>query len=172
MSSTPRYALDANVFIEAKRRYYAFDICPGFWSVLVWQEARGRLGSVDRVTVELERGGDDLWEWVSDVMPASCFATTDVPEVINVYGQIVAWVESQPQFRTEAKTEFLAGADGWLIAHARANGFVLVTHEQPAPAVRKTVPIPNVCTAFQVPFVDTFEMLRALAMRFSWSPTE
>ncbi|MBF0147506.1 MAG: DUF4411 family protein [Magnetococcales bacterium] len=25
------YLLDSNVFIEAKNRYYAFDICPGFW---------------------------------------------------------------------------------------------------------------------------------------------
>ncbi len=27
-----RYLLDANVFIEAKNLYYAFDICPGFWT--------------------------------------------------------------------------------------------------------------------------------------------
>ena len=26
-----KYLLDSNVFIEAKNRYYAFDICPGFW---------------------------------------------------------------------------------------------------------------------------------------------
>lgn len=25
------FLLDANVFIEAKNRYYGFDICPGFW---------------------------------------------------------------------------------------------------------------------------------------------
>ncbi|PMD04330.1 DUF4411 family protein, partial [Brevibacterium paucivorans] len=25
------YLLDANVLIEAKNRYYAFDIAPGFW---------------------------------------------------------------------------------------------------------------------------------------------
>jgi hypothetical protein len=172
MSATPRYALDANVFIEAKRRYYAFDICPGFWSVLLWQEARGQVVSVDRVKAELERGADDLWDWASRVMPPSCFASTDAPAVLDVYGQIVAWVEAQPQFRPEAKTEFLASADGWLIAYAKANGLVLVTHEQPAPAARQTVPIPNVCSAFQVLFVDTFEMLRALATQFSWSPVE
>ena len=26
-----RYLLDANVFIEAKNRYYGFDFCPAFW---------------------------------------------------------------------------------------------------------------------------------------------
>ena len=25
------YLIDSNVFIEAKNRYYAFDIAPGFW---------------------------------------------------------------------------------------------------------------------------------------------
>jgi hypothetical protein len=167
MSSTPRYALDANVFIEAKRRYYAFDICPGFWGALLWQEARGQVGSVDRVKAELERGGDDLWEWASGVMPGTCFASTDVPDVVDVYGQVIAWVQAQPQFRPEAKAEFLASADGWLIAYAKANGFVLVTHEQPAPGARNDVPIPNVCETFRVPLVDTFEMLRALATQFS-----
>ena len=106
------------------------------------------------------------------MIPPSCFASTDAPDVLDVYGKIAVWVEAQPQFRPEAKTEFLAGADGWLIAYAKANGFVLVTHEQPAPAARHTVPIPNVCAAFQVPFVDTFEMLRAVAAQFSWSPVE
>ncbi len=31
------YLFDANVFIEAKNRYYAFDICPGFWE---WMDFR------------------------------------------------------------------------------------------------------------------------------------
>jgi len=29
------YVLDANVFIEAARRYYAFDIAPKFWDTLI-----------------------------------------------------------------------------------------------------------------------------------------
>ena len=31
MGSDLQYILDANVFIEAYKRYYAFDLCPGFW---------------------------------------------------------------------------------------------------------------------------------------------
>ena len=30
-----RYLLDANPFIEAKNRYYGFDICPGFWTAII-----------------------------------------------------------------------------------------------------------------------------------------
>jgi hypothetical protein len=34
-AGTEKYLLDSNVFIEAYRRYYSFDICPGFWDCLV-----------------------------------------------------------------------------------------------------------------------------------------
>ena len=45
----PVYVLDANIFIEAKQRYYAFDVCPGFWEALVWHHGNGPIISVDRV---------------------------------------------------------------------------------------------------------------------------
>ena len=34
MSGSRKYALDANVFIEAKNRYYRFNLCPGYWQAL------------------------------------------------------------------------------------------------------------------------------------------
>lgn len=36
------YLLDTNVFIEAKNRYYAFDLAPGFWEGLDADAAAGR----------------------------------------------------------------------------------------------------------------------------------
>lgn len=45
----------------------------------------------------------------------------------------------------------------------KAVGATVVTHEKPNPHVQRRVPIPNVCHALGVPYVDTFEMLRALA---------
>ena len=30
-TGSPIHVLDANVFVEAHRRYCAFDLCPGFW---------------------------------------------------------------------------------------------------------------------------------------------
>lgn len=32
--TSPTFLVDADVFIAAKNRYYAFDICPGFWNSL------------------------------------------------------------------------------------------------------------------------------------------
>lgn len=33
MTASCAFVLDANVFIEAHRRYYAFDIAPFFWMI-------------------------------------------------------------------------------------------------------------------------------------------
>jgi len=170
MTGVRKYALDANIFIEAKRRYYAFALCPGFWQALVWHHKSGRLGSVDKVRKELEEGADELAKWVEDVLPSSFFASTNTPNVVGSFARMVSWVQSQPQFYPEAKAEFAAGTDGWLIAHAKANGLVVVTHEVLAPDAHKRVPIPNVCQAFGVNYVDTFRMLIELGTRFTWAP--
>jgi Domain of unknown function (DUF4411) len=171
VSDSREYALDSNVFVEAKRRYYAFDICPGFWKNLLWHQGRGRVSSVDRIKEELDRGGDDLTKWINSVMPEACFAATDDADVIRFFGEMVTWVNAQPQFLQEAKAEFAAGADGWLIAYAKAKDLVLVTQEIALPEARRRVPIPNVCEAFDVAYVDTFDMLRDFETRFSWQPS-
>lgn len=41
------YLVDANVLIEAKNRYYAFDIAPGFWEWLEGAHAAGEVGSIE-----------------------------------------------------------------------------------------------------------------------------
>jgi hypothetical protein len=168
MPTDKKYLLDANVFIEAKRRYYAFDVCPGFWECLVWYHQGACVQSIDRVKEEFERGADELFEWAKSVMPQACFASCDEEAVTEQYAQIMAWVQSQNQFFPEAKAEFAGSADGWLIAYAKAKNLVLVTHEVLARDARKNVPIPNVCEAFGVPYVDTFEMLRDLEAKFYW----
>jgi Zn-dependent peptidase ImmA (M78 family) len=41
VSGAPPYVLDANVFIEAARRYYALDLAPGFWQKLTQYASAG-----------------------------------------------------------------------------------------------------------------------------------
>ena len=168
MPTDKKYLLDANVFIEAKRRYYAFDVCPGFWECLVWHHQGACVQSIDRVKQELERGGDDLQRWVESVMPETCFGSTDDPSVTSEFAPILTWVQGQRQFFPEAKAEFASNTDGWLIAYAKAKGMVLVTHEVLSRDARRSVPIPNVCEVFGVVYVDTFEMLRDLEAKFHW----
>ncbi len=79
----------------------------------------------------------------------------------------MGWVQAQDQFSDAAKADFAAGADGWLVAYARAKEHIVVTHEVLDPSIRRKVPIPNVCEAFNMEYRDTFEMLRQLGVRFS-----
>ena len=75
---------------------------------------------------------------------------------------MVIWVQAQTQFLDYAKEQFAQVADGWLVAYAKRTGGTVVTLEEFDPNVRRRVPIPNVCRAFDVDFVTTFEMLRSL----------
>lgn len=57
------YLVDANVLIEAKNRYYAFDIAPGFWTWLDQAHRQAVACSIEAVRDELVVGGDELAEW-------------------------------------------------------------------------------------------------------------
>ena len=75
-----------------------------------------------------------------------------------------AWVISQ-RYEPAAVNTFLQVADYYLVAHALAHEYTVVTHEIPAFTVRK-VKIPNVCIGLGVPCVTPFEMLRNSRARF------
>lgn len=166
MSDPPRYLLDSNVFIEAARRYYAFDLVPQFWDILIAQAKAGRLHSIDRVRAELDRGKDGLAKWAKQEF-AQWFASTGDPDVIHAYGQIMVWSQEQGQFMKAAKAEFARAdnADSWVVAYAHAKGLVITTHEQFDPNVKNRVPIPNVSQALGLRWVDTFQMLRELGVK-------
>lgn len=120
--------------------------------------------SIDRVKEEIDRGKDDLTTWAGDTFH-EWFASTDQGDVFDVYRRIMAWAQGQSQFTDAAKAQFANVADGWVVAYAMAKGCVVVTHERFDPNVRRKIPIPNVCRAFSVQYVDTFQMLRALGVR-------
>jgi len=160
----PVYLLDTNVFVTAAETYYAFDIAPGFWNALVEQAKAGHVLSIDRVREELERQEDTLSDWARTTFN-QWFASTNQADVVEVYRGIIEWVIRQEQFRDYAKVQFARGADGWLIAYAKAKRCIVVTHEQFSSDAQKKVPIPNVCRQFGVPYVDTFIMLRNCGIR-------
>lgn len=169
MSDPKIFVLDANPFVEAYRRYYAFDLCPGFWEALI-HFSGSRIESIDRVLNELKQGKDDLSDWATKKLPKKVFKSTKDAGIATCFGDLVTWVQGQPQFLDDAKAEFAGGVDGWLIAYAKTQNRVLVTHEEHSPDARKKVPIPNVCKQFGVPWINTFQMLRELEVHFSWRP--
>jgi hypothetical protein len=118
------------------------------------------------VKAEIDRGNDRLKQWANhDFHP--WFVSTDDDSVVGHYRAIMRWAATHPRFTNAAKNEFAdAGkADAWLVAYARATNCTVVTHEVYDEDIRKQIKIPNVCAAFGVKYVNTFEMLRALGVR-------
>src|SRR5205814_2020891 len=116
---SPIYVLDTNVFVQAHRRHYAFEICPGFWDCLIHHHTAERVISIDRIRDEILHG-DALDAWAKNSAPKSLFASTADAAVVAHFTAMVQWVQAQPQFKPEAKTEFAQVADGWLAAYAKA----------------------------------------------------
>lgn len=163
------FILDANVFIEAKNRYYAFDICPGFWTWMDHIVASGNVQTITKVRDELIDGNDELKDWVAARKTAPWFLSVDDRETQSTLGSIASFIQSE-RYKPAAKNKFLSKADPWLIAKAVTTGATVVTHEEHRPEATKTVPIPNICHQFGVRWVNTFDLLRTMTASFVFEP--
>lgn len=156
------YLLDADVFIEAKNLYYAFDFCPAFWDWLVQQNAAGKVFSIQRVGEEIDALEDELSEWAKQ-RGAGFFLPSDSA----VFGSLLAvsaWVANQ-SYEASAVSAFLQAADYYLVAQAHAAHHIVVTHEARSASERK-ITVPDVCRGLGVRCVTPFEMLRNERARF------
>jgi hypothetical protein len=157
--------LDANVFIEAKNRYYGFDLVPAFWTWLEDQAESGEIASTDMIYDELKDGGDDLAAWVKERREAIFHVRSTSQAVANAVRRLGTWVQSE-NYKPHVLAEFMDSADPFLIGAAVETGWILVTQETPAGASRKKVKIPDACRHLRVEYENTFEMMRALGARF------
>lgn len=155
------YLLDANVFIQAKKLHYGLDFCPAFWNWLIEKNTAGTVFSIDKVADEIADGADELTEW-ADKQPDLFKKPT--PHVVTSFGTVSTWVTGQ-NYEPAAVNTFLQEADFYLIAHALADKYILVTHEVPSNSTKR-IKIPNVCAGLGVKFMTPYEMLRREQARF------
>ena len=169
--NVPLFLIDADVFISAKNRYYAFDICPGFWNSLIYHSSTGTIRSIDRVKSELLAGreSEDLVQWVKKDLPTEFFLDTNSADVLTAYEKIMLWVYRHSQYNDSAKAKFATEADGWLVAYATSRAAIVITNEQPRPNSRSRILLPDVCTQFNVTYKDTFYLLRKLGIQLEWT---
>lgn len=151
-----RYLLDANVFIQAKNLHYGFDFCPAFWEWLVVQNGAGAVASIEKVADELASGEDELTSWAKDRGSAFFLSADDA--VLPALGTVSAWASGQG-YEPAAVATFLQVADYWLVSHALAHEYTIVTHEVPANSTRK-IKIPNACIGLALHCISPYEMLR------------
>lgn len=151
------YVIDANVLIEAKNRYYAFDIAPGFWA---WLDQAHRLSdvcSLEAVHGELIGGNDELADWAR--ANTAFFRPIDQGTTQH-FGDLTSWATSQ-NFTQAALAAFTGNnADYLLVAYAREHQHTVVTLERSQPNARARVLIPDACRAMGISTTDTFQMLR------------
>ena len=158
------WLLDTNVLIQAFRRDYGMDFCPGFWDWLDLASRNGKVYSLEKVAQEL-RSGDGLADWA--VQRPHLFLPL-APEDTPALTDLATWAQSGPH-SPAATQEFLQVADFYLVAVARARGMTLVTHEVFA-AAAKRIKIPNACIAMNVPFARPEHMLRHEGVRLVLEP--
>lgn len=156
------YLLDANVFIEAKNRYYGLDFCPAFWEWLIVNNKSGLIFSIEKVADEIEAGGDDLAAWAAQ-RGSGFFLKPDMT-IPPALGTVSTWAASQ-RYEPAAVSTFFLAADYYLVAHALAHEHTLVTHEIAATSAKR-IKIPDVCIGLGIKCMTPFAMLRRERARF------
>ena len=72
---------------------------------------------------------------------------------------------SSGTYEQVAVNTFLQIADYYLVSHAHASQFVVVSHEIASPSTKK-IKIPNVCIGLGIKVMSPYEMLRTEKARF------
>lgn len=153
------YILDANIFIDAHRRYYSFDICPGYWNWLERKHKEGSVFSIEKVYDELIRKEDKVSEWAKKMYMRKFFKKDNNEATISKVEELRSWA-AEGIFEPEAVDKFCDSTDIFLVAYAKAHDFVVATNEVYDENIKKKVKIPNACEFIDVEYIDTFQLLR------------
>lgn len=160
---TPTYIIDTSCLTQAHRIYYPYDIAPSFWDFMKQHIVNGDFIIIDKVTDEIAKGKDDLANWMHTQIPSSLLVNCDAdPTIISHYASLMIWGNGHEQYTTPAKSEFseFDNADPFIVATALAKSAIAVSQEASAPLAKKSIKLPDVCTEFRVPHIDTFTLLR------------
>lgn len=160
------FLLDANVLMEASRTYYSVRIAPTYWAWLADQHLAGNLASVAAVRKEIDDGkAGHLTTWAA-ALPATFWIQPSQPSV-QAMTLLTAWTMDPARLYTRAARQvFLQEADYFLIAEAHAGNHTVVTREQPSPAAKKRVLIPDACAGVNVACTDPFSFYERLGLHF------
>lgn len=147
----PPYVVDTDIWIRIWRNHPP-DIFVNLWRQLDAAIAAGQIRSPEEVLHELERGTDDLAEFLEQ--RTGLFAPLDETLMTSV-------AEVQAQCADLADEEGERNrADPFVVALARVLNGTVVTGEQPRRDPNRRRKIPDACNHFGVPWSDWFAFLR------------
>ena len=140
------------------------DIWPTFWTRMIGLIKSGNIHSIDKVKDEIDKGGDELTNWIHKNAPRGFFLKQDA-SVMAKMAETIAWAQNIPVgFSPSAIFDYANVADSYLVATAAAKDMVLVTYEKSNPQRRNRVMIPDACNAIGVRSCDLNTALRELGV--------
>ena len=145
------YSFDSDSFISSWRVYYSTESFPDVWECLDRLMRLGRLRCAEPVYGEIEKGGDELCNWIK--------ARKDL--VVYPWDQPIqrAVKDIQRQYTNLVNPNGGSGADPWVIALAKIMNGCVVTFEKKVGPGAKYVKIPNVCEGCGVSYTNVFGVI-------------
>ena len=172
-----KFLIDSNSFMTPYRQYYAFDLVPTYWKEISKCTESGKLVLLDMVKAEIDKGEDDLSDWLSK-QEGFIICNHISPEIIGKYQEVLQYVQTCGLYKEQALRVWANGdvADPWLIAAAKAYNCQIVTFEVAITAEvssgglsvknpNKNAKIPDVARAFGVRTNNLYYMMRQLGIR-------
>lgn len=166
-----KFLVDSNSFVAPYRQYYAFDLVPTYWDELSKKADKGRIVLLDMVKAEIDKGKDDLADWV-DKQAGFDICNHVTPEIIGKYQEVLQYVQNCGLYKEQALQAWAPGhiADPWLIAAASVNNYTIITAETPSGGLNPKTPnknakIPDVAKAFGVRTNNLYYMMRQLGIK-------
>lgn len=157
------YLFDTNIFVESKKNL-PMDVWPTFWTKMAELISSGTVHSIDKVKEEIDKGGDELTDWIHNNAPRGFFLTQDIT-VMTKLAETITWAQNcTVRFSQSAIFDYTNVADSYLGATAAARNMVLVTYEKSNPQRRNRVMIPDACNAIGVRSCDLNTALRELGV--------
>lgn len=157
------YCLDTNVFIKAWTGYYSPEVCPDYWEILITLGKQGKIFVPQLVYEEISKVEDDLYKWLKN----SKMPIRKIDEPVTKCLQAIYSKDPKHQFLVD-NTKSRSLADPWVIAHAMSEQAVVVTKEEKVTAATsKRIKIPNVCENMDVRWINDFQFIKELNIKFS-----
>lgn len=161
-----KYLIDTNIFIESAYRFYAFDICPGFWDFLGKCSETDYVKSIDKVYDEITSNNPKLQDFKERLKNAGFFLPTENNIATESCVKISQMLQEM-QYTEIAIKHFSNGADFFLVALAHQESYTIVIHEVKSSGnIRNRIKIPDVCEKLGICCIDVAEFLRRERAKF------
>lgn len=155
-----RYCLDTSSLINGWHKHYSVRVFPGVWESLELLLVQRRVFSCIEVWNELSVQRDDLFEWAK--------ARKHRFEQPNseILAELAVIMQAFPNFVAQGSAKNTA--DPWVIAHAKAEGGIVVSDEYSAPRQKPNKPpkIPDACAALGIRCVRLTDFFESYEIRF------